>query len=177
MRGNRAQHIRAGIPQWIEQTSMRAQFMQPLCGPGQMIFFLNAGMRKLLLQGSRLCKPSLRIVKRLSAHLAHMIDTHQAGTMALFSITERHLAKYRGGIWARRRYHPAHHTQRFIEFANELINELHDATFLQIDVCQTLAQSSFHCMVSPPLSGTTVVSPIGNSAGIVQLSRRKLTCP
>ena len=62
---------------------MAAQFVQALLAPGQVLGFLVGGGQQGALcfriaRGERLAS-----IKRLRAHLAAMIDTHEAGGMAL----------------------------------------------------------------------------------------------
>ena len=81
--GQQAQAEGRGVPQRVEQRLARTQFLQPLLGPGQMIGFFLAGPQEVGAQRFVLGRQRLRRVKRLCAHLAHMIDPHQGTGLAL----------------------------------------------------------------------------------------------
>ena len=88
--GNGTYHKSAGIPERIQYTDMRAEFMDALRCPGQVIFFFKTGLFKLLLQFAAAREQSLRLVQRLGADFTDMIDPHQTrAVFALFFIQHR----------------------------------------------------------------------------------------
>ena len=116
-----AHYIGARIPQRIEERGLRAQFLQPLGGPGQVVFFLARGLRELRAHRVALGKARLRLVQRLGAHLADVVHPHQAGAVALFGGV--HLAVFgaRGRGRARRRGHAADHAHGLVESNDQLV--------------------------------------------------------
>src|SRR5262245_25902616 len=67
-----------GIPQWIEQARAGAELVETALGPRQVIHFFGSSALHLVAQLYRSCSQRLRLVERLSAHLADVIDTQQS---------------------------------------------------------------------------------------------------
>ena len=67
----------AGVPERVEQRGAVAQLVQALARPGQVIGFLARGGVQVAAQLGIGRAQRLRRVKRLRAHLADVIDSHQ----------------------------------------------------------------------------------------------------
>ena len=74
----------AGVPQRVEQTRPVAQLAQALLGPGQVIGFFARSRKHLLAQARCARCQCLRLVQRLGANLADMIDAHQRARQTPF---------------------------------------------------------------------------------------------
>ena len=87
--GNQPQPKRPRVPQRIKQRRARAQVLQPLRRPGQVVGLFYTGGGVVRAQGRVAGGQRLRGVKRLRAHLAHVVDAHQPGGLGFFGIGQR----------------------------------------------------------------------------------------
>jgi hypothetical protein len=85
------------------------------------VFFLAAGLRELGAHGGRLRVPRLRVVQRLGAHFADVVDAHQARAVALFALVEFAVDRVRRRVRAQRGRHAADHAQRLIEADDQVV--------------------------------------------------------
>ena len=74
----------ACIPERIQQTWTRIERFEAFGGPRQMILFFDGSMIKHGPQRRRPGSEFLSLVKRLGAHLADVVHTHQTGRMRAF---------------------------------------------------------------------------------------------
>ena len=87
------------VPHRVEQRGPRAQFVQALCRPGQVVGFLSAGVHEMGAQCSVFGCKSLRRVERLGADFAYVVDPHQRAGLRLFRCRQFavHLRERRAG--------------------------------------------------------------------------------
>ena len=85
-RSQRADHIRPCIPKRIEQTDPRAELLQALRRPREMILFFAPGLLEQVSQFLGLRKHPLCVIECLRAHLTDMIDAHQPSAVAALRI-------------------------------------------------------------------------------------------
>ena len=86
--GDQAQPESSAVPDRIEQGFALAEFLKTLLGPGQMIGFLGTGAQKMGAKAGIAGGKGLGRVKRLSAHLAHMVDAHQGARVSLLGVCQ-----------------------------------------------------------------------------------------
>jgi hypothetical protein len=145
------------------------------------ILFLDAGARRRF---DLFCgQAALGVVERLGADLAHIVDAHQPGRVALLGLVHDTVRQATSRVGTALEHHAADHAQRLVEIGNQFIDELHTArlSLVVMDIPAVplggLAgdegtwlipepdQTIFQLICSPADSGTTVASPMGSSAG------------
>ena len=65
------------VPEWHQVTDSAAELVQTLARPGEVIQFFLRCVGKMGLQQWIAAGQRLRLIERLRAHLAHVVDAHQ----------------------------------------------------------------------------------------------------
>ena len=87
--GEAADGERAGVPQWVEQTFVRAQFFDALFAPGKMIVFFRRRTPHAFTNARVAGGQCLAAIQRLGANLADMVNSHVTTRTATLGIIER----------------------------------------------------------------------------------------